>query len=170
MEKSELIEEINKAFSKNSFPERGNIVNNQQYFETQSDFESEEKEVIKIFEGKKWQEIDTDKLVYENGALALLSDEAFNFYLPAYMILIVQDPEKADILWDYTISSLKLPEEQDFNINKGDIEKSRKYFYNKMEGFSVEQKVSIKHFLEYLFSLEDEETEKLAIGNYWGKF
>ncbi len=170
MQKSELIEEIKKVFGKTSFPKDTPIVYNQSKIALYPDFDLEESDIIKVFEGKNWWEVDIDKMIYENGALPLLSNEAFLYYLPAYMTLIIEDPGRADILWDSTVYNLTLPTEHGYYRKEEDLPKMQESFYNRMEGFSKEQKVCIRHFLEYSHNLDSKDTEMLAIENYWGKF
>jgi hypothetical protein len=102
--KEKLIIEIELAFENTAFPSNQN----------QSDtYGSEAEEINQLFSGKHWKEI-TDDFISQNTylELAFMSEEAFCFFLPAYMIYALryykhdEDVESADHILQRTTFKL----------------------------------------------------------------
>ncbi|MBC8152668.1 MAG: hypothetical protein H7Z72_07135 [Bacteroidetes bacterium] len=66
-----------------------------------------------IFIGKAWTNLNPDELIVENSALGYLSDAAFRYYLPAYMMLLLDDIQRADMVASSVVHQLTLPLEVD---------------------------------------------------------
>jgi hypothetical protein len=128
LNKAQIIEEINRAFGDTEYPGDTSIVHESSYAATYPDYEGNT--VRDVFKGKRWQEVDMKQLARENGAPAFLTDEAFKYYLPAYLNLIVEDILTADVLTDIIIQK----------ISTANFQKS----------FSPEQESCIENFLEYI--------------------
>ncbi len=103
IDKDELVKEIKAVFEDTFYPGDNLIVHYSPYAEQYPDYEGNT--VLAVFKGKKWQELKRDeKLVYNYGAF--LTDEARRYYLPTCMLLVLEDPETADVLIDLMFSYL----------------------------------------------------------------
>jgi len=79
-----LIEQINQAFADVDYPGDGTLFGN-----------DETRELI----GKHWKEVSLETLAVQS-RLLYLSPKALHFYLRAYLIAILANPEKMDVLVD----------------------------------------------------------------------
>lgn len=93
-----FVERINKAFGA-ELPPLQPIVE-QEYLNptTQGDEGATE-----YFSGKSWKALDTPSLVYHRAALYMFTSEAHRYYLPAFMIAAIAEPEAADEIPDLII-------------------------------------------------------------------
>ena len=149
----EIIDEITAAFGKLKCPPDDLIV-------CGDDIESAE--TRDAFKGVHWKKVDSKFLFYKHSeSLYFFTPMAFRFYLPAYMIVMLREFDKADIICDIVISSLTLCENNAFS-NKGVF-----------EIFSQEQKQAVRLFLEYISKtyadnyLNNEPAKALEL--YWGR-
>ena len=134
MKKETLIDEIKKAFENEEYPGDNNLVynNSREHYECN--------ELKNQFIGKKWFEI-TNELLFENkDALPFFSKEGFKYYMPSFMIYIINDYYESDTLSDNLISILTLPQEIDLAIMAKDINK-----------FELNKKVPEFDFEKYLY-------------------
>jgi len=98
VEREELRKRIEDAFSMSPYPGDKNLA------EDPKDLES--KQVARVFQGKKWEEVDLDFLERPGAHLSALfffSDVAYHYYLPAYLLVSVQEKAcdygtRADVL------------------------------------------------------------------------
>jgi hypothetical protein len=83
LNKDEIIQKINKAFSDNEFPGNDNLVA-QSY--------GEEPDLVRDrFTGQNnWNKL-TPEFIDFDGALSFFSDKAFRFYIPAFMIADINE-------------------------------------------------------------------------------
>lgn len=105
MNKNQIIEEINHVFADTVYPEEASIVEYPKAYEYD--------EIYEFFKGKKWQGFDLKQLAYENSAPSFLLPIAFCYYLPAYMLLIIEDISLADVLVMSVLDKLTLPQTED---------------------------------------------------------
>lgn len=61
---------------------------------------------MEYFRGKTWQGHTVKNLRWHAAALNLLTAEALHHFLPAFVLAVLEDPEKADIIYDSLISIL----------------------------------------------------------------
>lgn len=148
----EIINEINKAFGKLRCPPDDLLVRG-------DDIESVE--IKNAFKGKHWEEIDSKFLLNEyRESLLFFSPMAFRFYLPAYMIVVLQKFDQADIITHLLVNALTV---SDFYSNR-----------SVFEIFSDDQKRVVARFLIYLSSayadnyLHNEPIKALEC--YWANF
>ncbi|MFL5764593.1 MAG: DUF6714 family protein [Bacteroidia bacterium] len=159
--KDKLIEEITNAFSGTEFPGDENLV---------AKSYGEEPELIrKHFSGQNnWNELMPGFLDHD-GALSFFSDEAFRFYLPAFMIadinehLSFNDPS-VRLCWSVT------PQSEDKKLaavfGGGTLgERARECFRH----FSAEQVKVIVAYLLWKQEQYDDYCVKQALKNYWLK-
>lgn len=60
--------------------------------------------------GRRWQDLGASDLEGEADALSFLSAEGFRYYLPAFMMVTLQDPSSADLIPHGILSSFGVPE------------------------------------------------------------
>ena len=186
MTKIEIVKNIKTVFGTNNRPNAVNIVvgSSGEAITTKS-----------IFIGKDWSNVNKADIVYHNSALGFLTDSAFRYYLPAYMLLLLEDIAEADILGSAVVRQLTLPLEVDNlrlmnflsksqNTNKGLedflIEELRNstinvgIFIRRMDKFNNEQGKCINTFLLYLNqsypNYYDENEPLIASQRYWFKY
>lgn len=182
-----VLEKLTSSFQTLPYPGDLNLV----YDNTGNHLECVE--IQQAFAGKHWSELSQETLVRENSALSFLTPEAFRFYLPAYLSIVVREFEKTDILPEVTVQYLTLPVEAD-DLNKlsyiqqesnetklelsqfliDELSRSNQrvhQFMERMSGLNQQQGQAIRYYLEYLkaekndyfFSNEPE----MAIERYW---
>jgi len=119
MNNKQLIEKIEVAFKDVEYPGDDKLVydNSGKHLECI--------ETAKLFKNKKWQEIPQNFLIEESTSLHFFSKEAFKYYLPAYMIIILKDYLEADDLPDILIKKLTLPTEADVVLLANEIKKHK---------------------------------------------
>ena len=66
--------------------------------------------VSEYFQGKSWEGNDVSDLRYHSVALSLFEPEAFRYYLPAFMLAELEDPETADIIGESIVFHFSQPE------------------------------------------------------------
>lgn len=170
MTKQEIIIEIQNAFSETQYPGDKNITSSP-YKAQYPDYEGNQ--IDKVFKGKSWNEVSENDLAFQNSAMAFFTNDAWRYYLPAYMILIVNDIKKADVIADDLVRYLTVPEEK-VGITQEETFKDFERFTERVAEFSLEQGRAILHFLEYLFENHKDhypDNEPLKpIDQYWFKF
>jgi hypothetical protein len=73
----------------------------------------EAQEIEAAFQNQQWQSITNEMLAANRAALGYFSNEAFMHFLPAFMRLIVEDIEAADVATEMLLDQLSLPTELD---------------------------------------------------------
>ncbi len=186
MTKDLLIKMIFSAFSISNMPNANNIV---------SSNSGEAIEIKDIFISKKWDQVLNPDIIFHNSALGFLTDDAFRYYLPTYMLLLINNLYESDIVASSVVNQLTLPLEADqkclidyisknSNIHEGkdefiltELKNSTKIadsFIKRMNGFTQQQGKCILNFLQYLSEVYpeyyDESEPKIAIDRYWFKY
>ncbi|SMC27954.1 hypothetical protein SAMN02745857_03051 [Andreprevotia lacus DSM 23236] len=93
--------------------------------------------ITDYFTGKPWTAHSPEALRQRESALCFFSDEAFCYFLPAYMHAVLLTPERADVIVD-VLQAVLLPPKADL---------SRPAFARKWQRFSPAQKQVIVLFL-----------------------
>jgi hypothetical protein len=104
---STVLEKITYGFQSMTYPGDFNIV----YDNSENNLECVG--IQQTFVGKHWTELTLETLVEQKSALGFMTPEAFRFYLPAYMSIVLQEFEETDVLPDNTVFYLTLPLEVD---------------------------------------------------------
>jgi hypothetical protein len=167
MKKQELKALIAKAFAANKYPGdwclKGSTEGCEPY------------QVEQEFKGKKdWQALDSKFLDQAPGglasALSFFSDEAFRFYLAAYLIADIDNRlENVDVLFHLTHGLDNKSRSKKINpLRYGE----RTWWDEKQYQFSVfslEQKKAIVEYLKFKYGAAefDRPTIKQALNNYW---
>jgi hypothetical protein len=186
MDKSSVIIKINDAFPIANPPANNHIVKG---------MSGEAMEIRAMLSGKRWNELKIEVLVRQNSALGFLTDEAFCYYIPAYLLLLLQDLRAADILASSVIRHLTLPVEVDaiflanFLAQSGNLtndlskflqEELRNSssrvggFIQRMKRFTQPQGEAINEFLKFLAEQHadyyDEGEPSIARTRYWVQY
>lgn len=153
---------ICKAFAQIPYPGDNYIVDNYPWDD------SERNAVLEYFIGKSWGDINYKRLNHDyemdpSACLSFMSDQAYRYYLPAFLLLCLESYDEADIIVNNVIYSLSPPEDSHSN--------AMKKFLSRMSEFTLEQKTSIRSFLEYIQELHGNDFPKnepaSALKKYW---
>ncbi len=186
MTKDVLIQDIFAAFPTNNPPKPTDIVVGSS---------GEAITTKRIFIDRLWTDVSRADIIYHNSALGFLSDSAFRYYLPAYMLLLLEDIYRADIVASSVVNQLTLPLEVDqlrlmnFLALSGNpyqslddflLEELRNstenvaFFIRRAAGFTPQQGRCINAFLISLNELYpdyyDEHEPLIASKRYWFKY
>lgn len=157
----QLIDEITRAFAKSIFPGNANIAH--------STYGDEAALVAAHFKGQhNWQSLSSQFIDYD-GALAFFTDEAFRFYLPAYLIADVRE----ELALNFPVTSLCTPFTRAFGDQKlaqvfggGTI---RERYEVRFSIFSKSEVVVIVEYLRWKLAQDDfnADTIQHALETYW---
>jgi hypothetical protein len=129
MNSDNLKEKIRKTFSRSKMPFANEIV---------SAIDDESLDVRKIFEGKNWESIFISDLLKNKSAIFFLTPRAHRYYMPSYLLAILEDFDGSDRLPGSILSSLTISQE-----NEG-------YTKLRLMEFNVNEITIILEFLNYL--------------------
>lgn len=127
----ELAQQISQAFSDSSYPGDDNI----------SVPTYDDEGTTEYFKGRKWFGHSVEDLRRHSSSLTFFTNEAFCYFVPAYMLAVIEDAEAADVIIDHLWSDLSPP--------KNDI--NRPSFQGKWALFTAAQKFAIVEFMEYSY-------------------
>lgn len=100
---SALVTDIRKAFSNRAMPDRDNITRcsyDKKYGGAYDGPCLECSRMAEFFGSKQWFDISVRELRREGDAASLFTREAYCYFLPAYLIAALTDPDEADVLVD----------------------------------------------------------------------
>jgi hypothetical protein len=107
MQHENLLAAISDRFRATSPPDRDYLISE----DSKSIYEAVE--ISHNFQEYTWENISNQALIKHKAALSYFSDQAFVYFLPAYMRLFLQDIEAADTLRESLLAHLTLPSEFD---------------------------------------------------------
>jgi hypothetical protein len=144
--KDDVIALIEQAFADTEYPEGAKITN----CSWQNCDECAE--IAREFEGRTWKTLtDVAFLRRYEAALALMTPEAFRYYLPAFMRAAVIDPKTADVILDGLEFNLSLERGASFDeewlVQFGYTRTD--YQLRRISGFTSDQKKTIRAYLEF---------------------
>lgn len=96
MSQSELLDLIEAAFPEASRPISGTL----------SEATYDDEGTNSFFGGTDWRAHSTDALREHAASLSFFTPEAFRYYLPAFLVCSIRDPEKADVIPEGIVSKL----------------------------------------------------------------
>lgn len=185
---------IDRAFADLPYPGDDRIV----YDNTGTHLQCED--IKRLLKGHHWRDVpfELEKLP---SAIFFLSPEGYRFYLPAFMIFSAVEFDRADVIPDEVIQTLTLPraadlkrlskiakvpgEMQPFSQEEWEtllkalmasqqLDAQERIFFARVSGFTVEQSMTIREFLEYMRDTYGDEfpnrEPELAIESYWHLF
>ncbi|WP_377192896.1 DUF6714 family protein [Ruegeria meonggei] len=116
-------------------------------------------DILEFYGGVKWQEMTDRMIVYGYAAPTAFSPKAFQYYLPAYLIWTLRNPDSPEYASESIIQAL------DPGTSKEMLHDFRK---SKFSLLSLEQKEAVRRFLCHFANHPDlgEDAER-ALLNYW---
>ncbi len=118
-------------------------------------------EIKLIFTGKKWEEIKLEDIQYKDYVFSFFSQEAYYYYLPAFMIIVLDSYIEANVVSQAVVYRLTPP--------TNDYKPRKKWRDKTVSGFNEIQKKAIKLFLETLRDFYGDEWAEIALENVWNK-
>ena len=141
-EEERLVQEIENAFSDTSYPSDNTIVplyNNEPHC-------AECAELAETFRDKTWKSVPIKTLAGWRGSLSLFTNEAFQYYLPAFLQAALLHTAETDTLWENIFYILTPPEE-----NTGS---KMERFLQRISGFTNKQKDVLKRYMRLYLEIE----------------
>lgn len=151
---SNLKSEIEKAFADTKYPGDNNLLYQEGY--------RDDSDILSFYGHTDWKKVPDKVLEYENAALCFFSPEAYQFYIPRFLIYVLENYDSEEIVVDNTLYSL-IPENDDL----------RDFVISKFSKLTYQQKFVIVSFLNLLkndlldYFREEDVTEALA---FWNQF
>lgn len=161
-EAARLKEEIQEAFADVPYPGDDQLVTHTDYFE---------RDAIKtFFKGKDWRDINIEWLSHEypqdpSACLGFMTPQAFRYYLPAYLLVSIDNLPESDVTPETTVWALTAPETPGPDMDR---------FVARMDGLTKRQAQAIKSFLEFRKAEYADDPEHrndpiIALERYWNK-
>ena len=132
-----LKEQVKAAFAEVPYPGDGNIVQGSSL---------EAKEIESFFRGKRWEEITLENLnsnppMDPSAGPSFMTEQAFHYYLPAYLMITIDSKPEADVIPEFTVHRLSIPEI---------AEAERSWYQSRVVRFTRAQRRAVKAVLEYV--------------------
>ncbi len=137
--RSAMARQIEAAFASREYPGDTHIVADAE------DWESPE--ILEGLQGKAWDELSVATLFEQRLCLWMLTPEAFQYYLPAFIRAALLYPDQVDTLTEYTLFVLAPPAEEA-------EERKQRWFTCRVEGFDAAQKAAITEFVKLFVETE----------------
>lgn len=116
-------------------------------------------DILEFYGGIRWQDMTDDMVVHGYAAPTAFSAKAFQYYLPAYLIWTLRNPDSSDYAGDSTLLALD-PGTPDESLH--DFRKSKFALLTPKQRRLVREVLS--HFADHEYFGESAE---LALLNYW---
>ncbi len=152
---TEVKKEIEDAFKNVKYPGDEHLLHPQSY-------EESEVEDFKGKHWKSWKDLSREIINSNYSTLSFLSPEAYPFFLPAYMIHGLENPDSNVLMFTVYNLTASAPSEP----------RLREYFLSRVAKFTSEQKKAITSFLKCV----EEQYEEYSLGDadealqsYWKK-
>jgi hypothetical protein len=133
--KDEIKGKIMETFAGVEYPGDDNLVYDN------SGYHLECNEVKAIFRGKKWQELDLLTLRRNRDSVFFFTPEAYHFYLPSFLICILDDHDEADAITDTVLYSL---------TTRGKSDEEKNFVLKRLALFTKEERDVITLFIKWL--------------------
>lgn len=155
-----LQNKIIEEFQDIPYPGDDNIVPHKPYLDIESD------RVKEFFKGKNWKNINIHHLINDytgdhSACLIMMTPEAFRYYLPAYMLICIQDYEEADVSYETLF----------YKLTKGMY--GENFFEDRLECLADNAKKVISEFIWTMHSLHGHDAipyELEAFNSYWNQY
>lgn len=158
MRRSEMLNQITRAFPKQPYPTAQAVTLKDDVKGT------EESDIAQAFQGKSWQDLDAETVRYHAVALHFFTPQAYRHFLPAYMTLCVTHYTEVDVAVDMLISTLRSP-----SVGGVDAEGYSR-FQEVVRRLTDAQKSVIAHFLAYMGETHHKNEAISALTRYWQLF
>lgn len=154
-QKNQLEQIIKDAFADTPYPKDNQIG------------QSHEKDFIdEQFKGKKWQDISVETLLKCRTDLMYFTDNAFRYFLPAFMIGVVLHEHETDTLATNLITQLTPPKALKDYLSSSSLENLTKGFLIRAQLFNTPEIQAIIAFLKFYADLhvdDGHETQAMLI-------
>ena len=157
---AQLKEKILEAFADVSYPGDDQLVTHSDCFERDA--------IRTFFKGKHWRDINLEWLNREysqdpSACLGFMTPQAFRYYLPAYLLISIDNFTESDVIPEATVWKLTAPEHAGSDMDR---------FMERMEGLTKKQVQAIRTFLEFWKAehVQDHESRNdsvIALQRYW---
>lgn len=136
-------EQVKLAFAEVSYPGDKNLVHGSSL---------EAKEIENFLKGKHWEDVTLESLrsnppMDPSACLSFMTREAFQYYLPAYLVITLDHKLEADVIPEFTIRALSIPEIPESN---------RVRYESRVATFTKAQRKAIRSVLEYVREMFEE--------------
>jgi hypothetical protein len=106
MHETTLTNAIVAAFSEVPYPGDDNLTPKKPYLDLESD------QIAEFLKGKRWQQLNAEYVWSEyqgdpGALLTFMTPEAFQYYLPAFLLMSILEYEKADVMADSVLYNLR---------------------------------------------------------------
>lgn len=118
----------------------------------------EGQQVAEHFRGKQWSDIDLafirgyDEFADASACLSFMTDEAFRYYLPAFLLVTLEDFADAGLVAATTVSKLAPWRDESDEAMKSFVER-------RLSGFTPAQREAIGKFLEHMSDTHRDDLE-----------
>jgi hypothetical protein len=117
--------------------------------------------ILEIFNEKNWDELRFSDIQYREDLIPFLSTEAFRYFLPAFILFILDDEDGSELLQDAVLQRLTPP--------KGTGDRVNKWINNNFDIYSQREKIVIKKFLELVKDQYHIWSSQEALQRIWQK-
>lgn len=154
----ELVQEIEAAFTDTQYPGDNAIV---PLYENQPHC-PECAGLANNFRGKTWRSISLETLAWERSSLPPFTDQAFQYYLPAFLRAALLHRLETDTLWENIFYTLTPPEEA--------TGREMASFVGRINGFNAGQKAVLKEYMRFYLETETsyDVPGKKRVREFWG--
>lgn len=149
---------IREAFASTPYPGDKKVVENA------TDFDPEARDLENAFRGKAWQDVDAAMIREYKDGLPLFTPAGFRYYLPAYMLGVIDHRDEVDVAVDSAVFNLTPPK------TRRGWQWTR--FKDRTKQFNAQERGALRAFLELMLQHDIEESRppsdrvKLAL-SYW---
>jgi hypothetical protein len=149
----ELVQQIENAFADIPYPGDNNLIKKPEHWESWK--------IPKVLKGKHWKDVSSEEIFELRFNLSHFTLEAFQFYLPAYLIASLNVTSGGEII-ENIIFSLD---------PQGDEENVSSEFLARVGALSSKQKAAIKGFIKYYAETETHQIpDDKRIEQFWENY
>jgi len=162
--KKSLLERIRGAFGTKTCPGCDRLVEGDS---------SEAEQIAESLIGRRWQDLDIEFLCSEHVVrFSLMTQEAFCYFLPAFMSASISDYATAESLARNLVRALTVPPAEE--LAGSAYADDREKFLDTMRGLNKEQGRAVCEFLEYLDIVHGDDypdnDPRVAVDSFWLDF
>jgi len=138
------------AFDDTRFPGQSNLVDKRG---------CDDSEVRDFYQFAEWQSIPDNAIAFNNASLSFFSPEAYQFYLPRYLIYSLDNYTSGEIVIDNTIYSLA----PQMKCNMEDI---KKYLSDHGNVIGLQERKILKDIIMHFETSENDDSIEFSISKY----
>ncbi|MGH2808724.1 MAG: DUF6714 family protein [Actinomycetota bacterium] len=146
MDRDQAIALIERAFAAVERPTNAELLHPQS---------ADDMDIEPLYDIVRWEDMTDADVIYNYSALAFLSPEGFRYFIPAYLIYALRNPESPEAVVDSTIWSF-YPDMYEENL--------RDFVASKFSLLDDAQRQAVDAFLEAMAPFENDAAQAL---DYW---